>query len=110
MAILKDLSTIANDPTFQGRCLVAAYQAAMTVMKESVGTTPDHYARAGFAKQILDNTVPATRLALAVLTLPAVSAEATVANISTDAGIPDAHVLQALTNNFSAMAGIANIP
>lgn len=106
-ASLKDASTIANDATFQGRCLGAATIAAMSVMTEA-GTTPNHTARVEYCRQILGGQVPASRIALAVVTINTVIAAGDVTLLTTTAGVSDA-VLQAAVNTaLPSMAGIAS--
>lgn len=107
MASFKDLNTIANDATFQGRCMYALQVAAINVMAETK-TTQDHNARADFARRILAANVPALIVTLSALTNSTLAAEASVAAISTDAGIPDSDIQFTINSIFNALAGLAN--
>lgn len=110
-ASYKDMNTILTDPTspFAGRCACAAAVAAMSVMGESV-TVQDHQARADFCRKLLSGGVPAANIAAAVATQSTVTAVATVANLTTDAGVSDAIILATMPTVLPALAGLANHP
>jgi tRNA U38,U39,U40 pseudouridine synthase TruA len=109
MASYKDAATVANDATFQNRCLHAAEVTALAVMAES-GTVPNHQARVDFCRQIINGAVPGSQIARAVVTNATVNAAINVANLTTDAGVTDAQLQTAVNAVLPSVAGIANTP
>jgi hypothetical protein len=107
MASYKDAATVANDATFQNRCMYAAKATALAVMVES-GTTLNHQARVDYSRKILDGAVPASQLSWAAVTNPALNAAINVT--ATDYGVTDPQVQTAVNSVLPSLAGIANTP
>jgi hypothetical protein len=105
MASLQDLNTIANDPTFQGRCMQALELAAVNVAAEG-DAVAGHAQRAEYAKAVLAGEVTAPFVAKAVLTNAAIAAEANAQQLSTGAAIPDGDIQFAINSLYNDLAGI----
>lgn len=107
MASFIDLNTIANDATFQGRCIYALEVAAVNVMAES-NQTAQHEVRTNYARTVLNGSVTGLRIALAVLTNPSISAEADASKVGTGFSIPDSDIQFTVNSLFNALAGIGS--
>lgn len=107
MASYKDAATVAQDATFQNRCLYAAQVTALAVMVES-GSVLNHQARVDYSRKILDGAVPASRLSWAAVTNAALNAAINMT--ATDFGVTDAQVQSAVNAVLPSLAGIANTP
>jgi hypothetical protein len=107
MASYKDAATVANDATFQNRCLYAATVTALVVMAES-GTVANHQDRVAFARKIIDRSVPASMLSWAAVTNAALNAAINMT--ATDFGVSDPQIQAAINAVLPGVAGIANTP
>jgi hypothetical protein len=108
MASYKDAATVANDATFQNRCMYAAKVTALAVMVESGGVL-NHQARVDYGRKILDGAVPASQLSWAAVTNPALNAAINV-GAAADFGVTDAQIQAAVNAVLPSLAGIANTP
>lgn len=109
MATFKDLITISNDQNFQNRVLYALEVSSISVMAES-GLVEGHVRRVYYANAILNaGSSYSQNAARAILTNPAISAEANI-SIKTDGGygIPDGDIQFVINTLFSALSGVAN--
>lgn len=70
-----DIFAAANDATFQGRCLVAAWTSAQAIKTEDPAT-PDHQARKDWADRMLADrpNITPRQLAMQVLRNPVIAA------------------------------------
>lgn len=75
-----DIYTAAADTTFQGRCLVAMWQAAQDIANEAP-TTADHQARKDWSTRVLQDRANITprQLAMQVLRNATIAAAGTTA-------------------------------
>jgi hypothetical protein len=106
MANLQDLGTIANDSSFQNRCVTALEAVAEAVMIESSGTA-NHTQRVNYAKAVIAGNINAFNVAEQVLTNATIAAEATVASLPGCTSVPDSDIEYAVTSLFNALAGVS---